>query len=148
MADPMEEVRKRMQGMLDSRSKVGELSRGKNMYLGGNAAQSGPGGPDMGRPPLSPQMAAAQQSIAGANAAQSAMNLRNQQAAPQAQVPQAAAQAVMNKTGNVLPQAAEHGQATALAARSKTKALTNRKASGLAKAALQAAAQRKMNRSR
>lgn len=53
--NPEEEVMKRLQGIKDSRGPVGMFARGKNMYPGGNAAQEGPGGPDMGRPTVNPQ---------------------------------------------------------------------------------------------
>jgi len=55
--DQQEAVMKMLQGLKDSRGPVGMLARGKNMYPAGNNAQSGPGGPDMGRPPtaVSPQ---------------------------------------------------------------------------------------------
>ncbi len=51
MATAEEDVLKRLQGIKDSRGLVGEMARGKNMYPGGNNAHSGPGGPEMGRPP-------------------------------------------------------------------------------------------------
>jgi hypothetical protein len=105
--DPMEEVAKRMQGLKDSRGPVGMLARGKNMYPAGNNAQSGPGGPDMGRPPTA--------------------------------VPPEAVQAVMQQTGHVAPpqittppQISPQGQNTAF--------------SNLARSAMQAAAQRKLQR--
>jgi len=44
-----EDMLKKLQGIKDSRGSVGMLSRGKNMYPGGNAAQQG-GGPQFGRP--------------------------------------------------------------------------------------------------
>lgn len=53
--NPEEEIMKRLQGIKDSRGPVGMFARGKNMYPGGNAAQEGPGGPDMGRPTVNPQ---------------------------------------------------------------------------------------------
>lgn len=59
MATAQEDVLKKLAGIKDSRSIVGEMARGKNMYPGGNAAQSGPGGPDMGRPPTAVPQAAA-----------------------------------------------------------------------------------------
>lgn len=43
-----------LQGQKDSKGIVGTLARGKNMYPGGNAAQSG-GGPQMGAPSSQPQ---------------------------------------------------------------------------------------------
>jgi hypothetical protein len=58
MATAQEDVLKKLAGIKDSRSIVGEMARGKNMYPGGNAAQSGPGGPDMGRPPTAVPQAA------------------------------------------------------------------------------------------
>lgn len=59
MATAQEDVLKKLAGIKDSRGIVGEMARGKNMYPGGNAAQSGPGGPDMGRPPTAVPQAAA-----------------------------------------------------------------------------------------
>jgi hypothetical protein len=120
MNNPMEEVAKRMQGLKDSRSTVGELARGKNMYPGGNAAHSGPGGPDMGRPP-----------------------------SPTA-VPQAAMDAVRQHTGMPAPapQAPVGSLAAANPLAEKQAAAVNKRSSDFAKAALQAAAKRKMTRSK
>jgi hypothetical protein len=54
-----EDVLKKLQGMVDARSKVGEFARGKNMYPGGSQARTG-GGPDIGRPPTGVNAAALQ----------------------------------------------------------------------------------------
>lgn len=116
--DPMEEVAKRMQGLKDARGPVGQLARGNNVYNStSQAAQSGPGGPDMGRPPTA--------------------------------VSPAAVQAVLQRTGVQPQQQAPQGSAmTANPVAEKAMAQTNRQMGGLAKAALQAAAKRKLQRSK
>ena len=45
-----EDVLKRLAGIKDARGPVGQLARGNNMYPGGAQARTG-GGPDIGRPP-------------------------------------------------------------------------------------------------
>lgn len=107
MASAQEDVLAKLQGIKDSRGSVGIMARGKNMYPAGNNAQSGPGGPDMGRPPtaVSPE----------------------------------AVQAVMQQTGQVAP--------AAPAATTPTPVVNqNKQFSTLAQAAMQAAAQRKIQR--
>lgn len=64
-------VRRRLQGMVDPRSKVGILSRGANVYKGvTNVAQSG-GGPQYGRPQgsgdVNPLQSAANRRVARKN---------------------------------------------------------------------------------
>lgn len=152
--NPMEEVAKRMQGLKDARGPEGILSRGNTVYNGtSNAAQSGPGGADMGRPPANQiQMA------------QTAM--QNQQAQPVQQsptaVPQAALQAVLQKTGMQQAQASQTPQTrpgmpgsvvaspgSVMAGNpmaEKAAAQSNRKVGLLARSAMQAAAQRKISR--
>lgn len=122
--DPMEEVAKRMQGLKDSRGPVGIMARGKNMYPAGNNAQSGPGGPDMGRPPTA--------------------------------VPPEAVQAVMQQTGGAPPQAPQAPMPQQLQGiqqglqqqqvTSPPKIASPQAFGKLAHAALQAAAQRKLQR--
>ncbi len=132
MATAQEDVMKRLQGMKDSRSTVGELARGKNMYPGGNAAQSGPGGPDMGRPPTAVPAAAAQ-AVMQRTGAQPGLPPQAQaanQAMPQQMNPNL--QALQNKVRPQIPPQAQ--------------AAKSRKLGDIAKQALQAAAQRKMQR--
>lgn len=104
MASAQEDVLAKLQGMKDSRGPVGMMARGKNMYPAGNNAQSGPGGPDMGRPPtaVSPE----------------------------------AVQAVLQQTGQVPTTAVSPAPVVN----------QNKQFSTLAQAAMQAAAQRKMQR--
>lgn len=121
-ADPMEEVAKRMQGLKDSRSKIGELARGKNMYPSGNNAHSGPGGPDMGRPPEIPKAA-------------SDAVIQQTGGAPQPPTPEPMAQGLQQlqaKFTSPPKYTAQQGKAVG----------------GLAQASLQAAAKRKMQRSK
>lgn len=132
-----------MQGLQDSRSKVGELARGKNMYPGGNAAQSGPGGPDMGRPPN--PVAAVPQQAADAVRQNMMKNDQMQSTQVKQQGLQRAAQnpmaAQMNPNLQQLQNRIAPQKPQAMAAKSK-------KLGDIAKQALQAAAQRKMQRSR
>ena len=136
--DPMAEVAKRMQGLKDSRGTVGIMARGKNMYPGGNAAQSGPGGPDMGRPPTAvpPQAAAAVQNLTQAKPVGPpglpAQAQAGQQAMPQQMNPNL--QQLQNKVRPPTP--------------IKMPATQGKKIGDIAKAALQAAAQRKLQRGR
>jgi hypothetical protein len=124
--DPMEEVAKRMQGLKDSRGPVGELARGKNMYPAGNNAQSGPGGPDMGRPPtaVSPQAVQAVMAQTGG--------------APPPQATPSMPQALQGLQQSITPQAPSPGLQQASAA------MQNKSA----QMAFQAAAQRKLQRGR
>lgn len=46
----VEAVRRRLQGLQDSRSRIGILSRGKNIYNGTSYAAHSGGGPQYGRP--------------------------------------------------------------------------------------------------
>lgn len=105
-----------MQGLQDARSKMGQLSRGNNMYPGGAQATTG-GGPGFGRPPESPQAAQEQA-------------LRQQMVGQQQ----------MNPGPSVNPMASMQGQQNQAAAMSKQKAKT------MASAALQAAAKRRLSR--
>lgn len=121
--DPMEEVAKRMQGLKDSRGPVGMLARGKNMYPSGNNAQSGPGGPDMGRPPtaVSPQAVQAVMAQTGG--------------VPQPQAPQPMPQSLQGVQQGIQQKFT-----------SPPKVMPQQAYGQIAKAALQAAAQRKLQR--
>jgi len=138
--DPMEEVAKRMQGLKDSRSTIGIMARGKNMYPAGNNAQSGPGGPDMGRPPTAvpPQAAQAVSDLTQAShvgpSGLPAQAQAGQQAMPQQMNPNL--QRLQNKVAPAIPvpKPMAPGQ--------------GKKFGNIAKAALQAAAQRKLQRGR
>jgi hypothetical protein len=164
MATAQENVIKKLQGLKDSRSLVGEMARGKTMYPGGNAAQSGPGGPDMGRPPTAVPQAALEavkqrmqmggtpvvtgsQGSAIGNAQKLAADRGMSAQAPGQQVAQQAREQMMGRQAEEqnLTQQQNAVQKQKL---NKMRGLTNKKASGLAKAALQAAAQRKITRSR
>lgn len=127
--DPMEEVAKRMQGLKDSRGPVGMLARGKNMYPAGNNAQSGPGGPDMGRPP-DPGLA---NRAVGPEALQAVMAQTG--GAPQPQAPQPMPQSL---------QGIQQGLQQKFT--SPPKVMPQQAYGQIAKAALQAAAQRKLQR--
>lgn len=127
--DPMEEVAKRMQGLKDSRGPVGMLARGKNMYPAGNNAQSGPGGPDMGRPP-DPGLA---NRAVGPEALQAVMAQTG--GVPQPQVPQPMPQSL---------QGIQQGLQQKITSPPQISPQQNY--GQLAKAALQAAAQRKLQR--
>jgi hypothetical protein len=121
MATPQEDVMKRLQGIKDARGPVGQMARGNNVYNGASqAAQSGPGGPDMGRPPTA--------------------------------VPQAAMDAVRAKLGTPPPPPAttpmQGSMVAAAPGLERAAANQNKAMSGIAKAALAAAAQRKLKRGR
>lgn len=152
-----EEILKRLQGLKDARSQIGELARGKNMYPGGGPAQSGPGGPDMGRPPemkivddsgLRPSVGpAAVQAVQNQVAANP---VPSQVAAPApgiAEAQQRIQQAMQNNSmQNVMQQRDMNAAKSSLQAANQRSMLSNRKASDLAKSALQAAAKRRMKR--
>lgn len=116
MNPAMAEAMKRMQGLQDARSKMGQLARGNNMYPGGAQATTG-GGPGFGRPPENP-MAQAEQAL-------------RQQMIGQQQ---------MNPGPSVNPMASMQGQAQ------QQQAMSKQKAKSMASAALQAAARRRMQR--
>lgn len=120
MNPAMEEAMKRMQGLQDARSKMGQLSRGNNMYPGGAQATTG-GGPGFGRPPESPQAAQMQ--------ALKQQMLGQQQAAP---------------GPSVNPMASMQGQENQM--QTQAKQMSQQRAKTMASAALQAAAKRRMSR--
>lgn len=114
--NPQEDVLKRLQGIKDPRGLVGEMARGKNMYPGGDAARTG-GGPGIGRPP-------------------EAVGEPGRTVTPEMLA------AVQAKTGTQpVPQQMQNP--TGLMA---AKPLQEKQASKLAKASMQAAAQRKLQR--
>lgn len=130
--DPIEEVAKRMQGLKDSRGPVGMLARGKNMYPGGNNAHSGPGGPDMGRPPtaVSPEaMQAVMQQTGGA---------------PQPLAPQGQPQGLQNLQQSISNKPGPGSVVTANPQAERAAATQNKSA----QMAFRAAAQRKLQRGR
>lgn len=138
------EVVKRLQGIKDARGPVGVMARGNTIYNGtSNAAQSGPGGADMGRPPENVQQGMPQQAQVPAAAQQAVMAQVNQTPTPQTpttMTPQS--RPVMGGSVNVSPGSvmAANPQAEKAAAQS------NRKVGMLARSAMQAAAKRKISR--
>lgn len=120
MNPAMEEAMKRMQGLQDARSKMGQLSRGNNMYPAGAQATTG-GGPGFGRPPENPM-------------AQQEQALRQQMVAQQQ----------MNPGPSVNPMASMQGQQNQQMAQQK--AMSKQKAKTMASAAIQAAAKRRLQR--
>lgn len=124
MNPAMEEAMKRMQGLQDARSKMGQLSRGNNMYPGGAQATTG-GGPGFGRPPENPM-------------AQQEQALKQQMIAKQQ----------MNPGPSVNPMASMQGQQNQaqVAMKQQQAQLSKQKAKSMASAALQAAAKRRLSR--
>lgn len=125
MADPREDIMKKLQGIKDSRGPVGQLARGNNVYPGGNAARTG-GGPGIGRPPEAAANPAIQQAMGRMQAAQ-------QGPAPQAAAP-AQANAQQRMTNPASPMTANPA--------------TEKMASKLARVSMQAAAKRRNLKSR
>lgn len=175
MADPLDaqaQVIQRLQGLKNAKGPVGIMARGNTIYNGtSNAAQSGPGGPDMGRPSINTtgMQNSLQDMQSKMNQQQVIQQQANQQQSQdqglmQRQIPPAAAQAVLDRTGmpqqaqqpadfrRSMPQGAQvvaPGSPMAASPQLEKAASTiNRNASKVASMAMRAAAQRKLSRSK